>query len=67
MTEVFNWVDQLFAFVVPISNFLWDFPTNYAWYSNIPILGQFSLTILLLLGHRRLFYGPHRICSGEVF
>lgn len=50
MTEVFNWVDQLFAFVVPISNFLWDFPTNYAWYSNIPILGQFSLAILLLLG-----------------
>ena len=49
MTEVFNWVDQLFAFVVPISNFLWDFPTNYAWYSNIPILGQFSLAILLLL------------------
>ena len=46
MTEVFNWVDQLFAFVVPISNFLWDFPTNYAWYSNIPILGQFSLAIL---------------------
>ena len=50
MTEVFNLVDQMFAFVVPISNFLWDFPTNYEWYSNIPVLGQFSLAILLLLG-----------------
>ena len=50
MAEVFYWVDQLFAFVLPISNFLWDFPTNFEWYASIPVLGQFSLSILLLVG-----------------
>ena len=50
MNGIFNAVDQLFAFVVPIADFLWDFPTNYEWYSSIPILGQFSLGILFLLG-----------------
>lgn len=33
-----------------MADFLWDFPTNFGWYSRIPILGQFSLAILLLLG-----------------
>ena len=50
MDGIFNAVDQLFAGVVPISNFLWDFPTNYEWYASIPILGQYSLGILFLLG-----------------
>ena len=50
MNSIFNAVDQLFAGVVPIADFLWDFPTNYEWYSSIPILGQFSLGILFLLG-----------------
>ena len=67
MTEVFNWVDQLFAFVVPISNFLWDFPTNYAWYSNIPILGQFSLAILLLLGIGVYFTARTGFGQGKYF
>ena len=34
----------------PLSDFLWDFPTNFAWYQNIPILGNFSLAVILLLG-----------------
>lgn len=50
MRSIFDMVDSLFAGVVPVADFLWDFPTNYEWYSSIPILGQFSLAILLLLG-----------------
>lgn len=50
MYQIFNMVDGLFAGVVPIADFLWDFPTNFEWYSSIPILGQFSLAILMLLG-----------------
>lgn len=50
MNEIFNVIDSIFAGVVPIADFLWDFPTNYSWYSSIPVLGQFSLAILMLLG-----------------
>lgn len=50
MSNIFDMVDKLFAGVVPVADFLWDFPTNFEWYANIPILGQFSLAILMLLG-----------------
>lgn len=50
MNGIFEMVNALFAGVVPVADFLWDFPTNYEWYASIPVLGQFSLAILLLLG-----------------
>lgn len=50
MEAIFSFVNDLFGFVVPIADFLWDFPTNYAWYRDIPVLGEFSLAILSLLG-----------------
>ncbi|WP_459129633.1 alanine/glycine:cation symporter family protein [Guggenheimella bovis] len=55
MTTIFEWVNNLFAAVVPVADFLWDFPTNLEWYANIPILGQFSLAILLLIGGSLFF------------
>lgn len=33
-----------------ISDLFWDFPTNLKWYAGIPILGNFSLAIILLIG-----------------
>ena len=33
-----------------VSDLFWDFPTNFEWYANIPILGNFSLAIILLIG-----------------
>ncbi|MCR5405046.1 MAG: alanine:cation symporter family protein [Butyrivibrio sp.] len=33
-----------------VSDLFWDFPTNFKWYSSIPILGNFSLAIILLIG-----------------
>lgn len=55
MTKIFDWVNNLFAAVVPVADFLWDFPTNFEWYANIPVLGQFSLSILLLIGGSLFF------------
>lgn len=50
MNELFDSVNAFFAFIAPISDFIWDFPTNFSWYSSIPILGQFSFAILFLVG-----------------
>jgi alanine or glycine:cation symporter, AGCS family len=50
MNGFFESINKFFEFIVPIADFLWDFPTNLGWYSSIPILGKFSLAILLLVG-----------------
>lgn len=48
MNQLFEAVNAFFAFIVPISDFLWDFPTNLEWYASIPVLGNFPLAILIL-------------------
>ena len=50
MEQIFEAVNNVFQFVTPVSDFFWDFPTNFSWYANIPILGNFSLAIILLVG-----------------
>lgn len=50
MQQIFEGINRVFDFVVPVSDFFWDFPTNFAWYKSIPILGNFSLAIILLVG-----------------
>lgn len=50
MQAVFETINNIFAFIGPLSDFLWEFPTNFEWYSNIPILGNFSFAIILLVG-----------------
>ncbi|KND56752.1 Sodium/glycine symporter GlyP [Candidatus Burkholderia verschuerenii] len=50
MENLFRTVNALFAFIAPVSDFLWDFPTNFKAYSQIPVLGQFPFAILLLVG-----------------
>ena len=50
MQEVFQSINGIFSFIGPLSDFLWDFPTNFAWDANIPVLGNFSFAIILLLG-----------------
>lgn len=50
MQAIFQSINGIFAFIGPLSDFLWDFPTNFEWYSNIPLLGNFSFAIILLLG-----------------
>ncbi len=50
MDEIFAVVNKVFAFVVPAADFLWDFPTNFSWWSRIPVLGNLTFAILLLVG-----------------
>ena len=50
MQGVFESINGIFSFIGPLSDFLWDFPTNFEWYTNIPILGNFSFAIILLVG-----------------
>ena len=50
MERVFEAINGVFSFIGPLSDFLWEFPTNFGWYSNIPILGNISFAIILLLG-----------------
>ncbi|MGL4998839.1 MAG: alanine/glycine:cation symporter family protein [Cetobacterium sp.] len=45
-----NKVNDIFSFLGPITDFLWEFPRNLDFYRGIPILGNFSLSILLLIG-----------------
>jgi len=55
MESLFAAINRVFSFVVPVSDWLWGFPTNYAWWSRIPVLGSFSLAVILLLGTGVLF------------
>lgn len=50
MFGLLNKINDFFAFLGPITDAAWDFPTNYSWYSSIPVLGEFSLAILVLMG-----------------
>lgn len=47
---VFDSINQFFAFIGPISDWIWEFPTQYAFYKSIPILGQLAFPIILLFG-----------------
>lgn len=50
MQGIFESINGIFSFIGPLSDFLWDFPTNFDWYASIPLLGNFSFAIILLLG-----------------
>ncbi len=50
MQRIFESINNIFAFIGPLSDFLWDFPTNFEWYASIPLLGNFSFAVILLLG-----------------
>ena len=50
-----------------ISDLFWDFPTNFDWYSNIPILGNFSLAIILLIGSGIYFSARLRFIQVRKF
>lgn len=50
MQELFEAINQICAKIQVISDLFWNFPTNFEWYAGIPILGNFSLAIILLIG-----------------
>lgn len=45
-----NFIGEVLAIFQALSDFVWEFPTNFAWYSELPIIGKLPLVILLLVG-----------------
>lgn len=50
MQALFDWINAVCGKIQVVSDLFWDFPTNLEWYAKIPILGNFSLAIILLIG-----------------
>ena len=50
MQALFDIINTICEKIQILSDLLWSFPTNLSWYSNIPVLGNFSLAIILLIG-----------------
>ena len=50
MEAIFQTINRFFAFIGPVSDAVWSFPTQFTWYSNIPLLGQLSMAVVLLMG-----------------
>lgn len=50
MQALFDAINGVCGKIQIVSDLFWNFPTNFEWYANIPILGNFSLAIILLIG-----------------
>lgn len=55
MKAIFEAINSVFSFIGPLSDFLWDFPTNFEWYAKIPLFGNLSLAIIVLVGSGLFF------------
>ena len=55
MKAIFEAINSVFSFIGPLSDFLWVFPTNFEWYAKIPLLGNLSLAIIVLVGSGLFF------------
>ena len=50
MEGLFAALNAVLSFVTPVSDFFWDFPKMFDFWKGIPILGSFSLAIIVLVG-----------------
>ncbi len=50
MDALLSFITAVCGKIQVVSDLFWDFPTNFDWYAGIPILGNFSLAIILLIG-----------------
>lgn len=50
MESIFEAITLICNKIQVVSDLFWDFPCNLDFYKNIPILGNFSLAIILLVG-----------------
>ena len=55
MQQVLKAVNDFFGIFVGFSNFLWSFPTQFSFWRAIPILGQFTMPIILLFSAGIIF------------
>ncbi len=50
MNSILQAINDFYANIVPLGDAMWGFPTNFEWYTKIPVLGNFTFAVLLLLG-----------------
>ena len=50
MDSLFAAANAVLSFVIPVSDFFWDFPKMFGFWKAIPLLGEFSLAIIVLVG-----------------
>ncbi|MDO4987625.1 MAG: amino acid carrier protein [Synergistes sp.] len=50
MQTLFDIINAACGKIQIVSDLFWDFPTNFEWYQKLPILGNFPLAIILLIG-----------------
>ncbi|MBQ7260043.1 MAG: amino acid carrier protein [Lachnospiraceae bacterium] len=50
MEGLLNFITAVCGRIQVISDLFWDFPTNFEGYASIPVLGNFSLAVILLIG-----------------
>ena len=55
MKAIFEAINSVFDFIGPLSDLLWEFPTNLEWYANLPLIGNLSLAIIVLVGSGLFF------------
>ena len=55
MKAIFEAINSVFDFIGPLSDLLWEFPTNLDWYANLPLIGNLSLAIIVLVGSGLFF------------
>lgn len=67
MQALFDAINAVCSKIQVISDLFWDFPANFLWYSSIPILGNFSLAIILLLGSGIFFTCKLRFIQVRYF
>ncbi len=50
MDTLLTFITSVCGRIQVVSDLFWNFPTNFDWYAKIPIIGNFSLAIILLIG-----------------
>ncbi len=67
MERVFEAINGVFSFIGPLSDFLWDFPTNFDWYSSIPDSGKHILCDHTASWIRNFFQFQDWVHAGDLF
>ena len=60
-------VNAILSFITPISDFFWDFPKNFEWYREIPLLGDFFTGNYCIGRFRYLFHIKFGFYTNQIF
>ena len=63
MEKVFEAINGVFSFIGPLSDFLWEFPTNFGWY---PDSGKYILCDHITSWVRDFFQFQDRFYAGDL-